>query len=308
MDFGGLFRERRFYESPLAIRGYKALRAAAEKVGFQVVLKTFYSPIPDLAGLPPGWWERVAELPGLDLDLDRQLAWVRERLAGPMAEFDPPAHPVADPFAYTTANPSYSRLDAATLYATVRALKPARIVELGSGHSTLVTAEAVRRNAQDGAPCRFEVYDPYPSVASEALPGLSALRRTGAQELPAALFEALGEGDVLFVDTTHTVKTGSDVNFVVLEVLPRLAPGVVVHVHDIFLPFEYPSGFAESFGLYWTEQYLLQAFLAMNPGYEILLANAALGGLRGAELGAALAPGTAPTGGSAFWIRRTPAG
>jgi hypothetical protein len=305
LDLGGFFRSRRFYESPWAVKGYRGLRALAERVGFQVVLKTFYSPIPDLAALPPGFFERVAELPGIDLDLDRQLAFVRETLAGPMAEFRPPERPTGEPHRYAVANPSYGRLDASTLYAMVRALRPRRIVELGSGQSSLVTAEAVRANAADGHPCRYEAFDPYPGVASEALPGLAALHRTAAQDVPAGVVATLEAGDVLFVDTTHTVKTGSDVNHIVLDVLPRLAPGVAVHVHDIFLPLEYPPGFMADFGLYWAEQYLLQAFLAMNPGYEVLLANNALASLRGDALAAALPPGFPPGGGSAFWSRRT---
>ena len=294
MDLGSFFRKRRFYESPWAIRGYRALRAGAERLGFQVVLKTFYSPIPDLDGLPPGWFDRASELPGVDLGLDRQLALLEQRLAGPMSEFaEPPA------------NPSYSHFDSAVLYAMLRWLRPRRVIELGSGHSSLVAAQAVRRNAADGSPCTYEVHDPFPSVVSEALPGLSALHRTAAQDVPLGLFEELGAGDVLFVDTTHTVKMGSDVNHIVLEVLPRLAPGVAVHVHDVFLPFEYPEGFAAAFGLYWAEQYLLQAFLSMNRGYEVLFANAALERLRTSEQREQLPPGTPAGGGSAFWLRRT---
>ena len=307
MDFGGFFRERRFYESPTAIRAYRALRRGAEAVGLQVVLKTFYSPIPELGRLPADWWDRVDDLPGIDLGLDRQLDFVEQRLTEPMAEFEPPAQATGDRFQYALDSPSYPGLDAAVLYAIVRAFKPARILELGSGHSTLVAAQAVRRNRDEGAPCRLEAYDPYPSVVSEELPGLEALHRTAAQDLPSTLFEPLQAGDVLLVDTTHTVKTGSDVNFVVLDVLPRLAPGVIVHVHDVYLPFEYPRGFAESFGLYWAEQYLLQAFLSMNAGYEVLLANVALGRLRTEELRARLPPGRLELGGSAMWIRRRPA-
>jgi hypothetical protein len=304
LDFGGLFRQRRFYESAWAVRAYRALRTGAERAGLQVVLKTFYSPIPELGTLPPGWWDRVDDLHGIDLRLDEQLDFVEQRLAGPMAAFRPPAQQDGDPFRYATDNGSYPAFDAAVLYSMVRALKPSRIVELGSGHSTLVTAEAVRDNAAEGAPCRFEAYDPYPGVASEALPGLEALHRTPAQELPPALFEGLGAGDVLFVDTTHTVKTGSDVNFVLLDVLPRLAPGVVVHVHDIYLPYEYPRGFAESFGLYWAEQYMLQAFLSMNPGYEVLLSTVALTRGRTDDLRARLPDRSQDLGGSGFWIRR----
>ena len=301
MDFGGYLRERGLYRSSIAVKLYRALRVVAARLGLQVVLKTFYSPIPELDRLPPGTFERVSDLPGIDLRLEDQLAFLEQRLAEPMREFRPPPRATGDPHRYAVENPSYSHMDAAVLFAMVRALRPSRIVELGSGQSTLVIAEALRR----GAPgTRFEVYDPYAAVITDDVRGVSAVHRLPAQAIGWETFQALGAGDILFVDTTHTVKVGSDVNFIVLEVLPRLAPGVVVHLHDIFLPFEYPRVWLEDYGLYWAEQYLVQALLAMNPGFEILIADAALTALRGDDVTARLPPGI-PPGGSAFWIRRT---
>jgi Methyltransferase domain len=125
-----------------------------------------------------------------------------------------------------------------------------------------------------------------------------------AQDVPASTFASLAARDVLFVDTTHTVKVGSDVNHIVLDVLPRLAPGVVVHFHDIFLPYEYPRRWLEDFGLYWSEQYLLQAFLALNPDFEVLVAVTALLRERGDAFAALLPDGATRGGGAAFWIRR----
>ncbi len=305
MDFGGFFRERKFYESPVAVRAYKGLRSGAARAGFDLVLKTFYSPIPDLEHLPADFFERAAPLPGINLRLDRQLGFVAGQLAGPMAEFRPPTSPEAGRYRYTTANPSYSRLDATFLYAIIRSLKPKRVIELGSGHSTLVTAEAGRRNAEAGFPLRLEAYDPYAAVVDEGLPGLERLHAVPVQEVPTSAFEELQAGDLLFVDTTHTVKAGSDVNFIVLNVLPRLRPGVVVHIHDVFLPFEYPRDFAEKYGLYWNEQYLVQAFLSMNPGYEVLLSGAALTRLRRSDFLSRVPPGVPAEGSGAFWIRRT---
>lgn len=123
--------------------------------------------------------------------------------------------------------------------------------------------------------------------------------------MPLEVFDALEAGDVLFVDTTHTVKTGSDVNRIVLDVLPRLAPGVVVHFHDIFIPWEYHRHWIEG-EFKWNEQYLLQAFLSMNPGYEVLASSQALV-REGREAISPLVPqlraGSAP---SALWIRRRP--
>jgi hypothetical protein len=306
MNFGGFFRERNFYESRIAIRSYRALRRLAARAGLDVVLKTFYSPIPDLHQLGAGAFDRRSALPGIDLDLDRQLALVAERLAEPMTEFCPPTTQGADPHVYAIENPSYSHLDAAVLYGMIRALKPRQVIELGSGHSTLVTAAAGRRNAAEGAPLDLEVFDPYAAVVTDDLPGLARLHRTPAQQVPQETFERLGDGDVLFVDTTHTVKLGSDVNFIVLEVLPHLAPGVVVHVHDVFLPYEYPRPWVEDFGLYWAEQYLVQAFLCLNPAFEVLCSVAALTRDRGPELDARLPQGVPRSNGCAFWIRRRP--
>jgi hypothetical protein len=304
MRFGGLFRERPLYQSQVAIRAYRALRAIASKAGFDIVLKTFYSPVPHLDELLPGTFDRVSELSGLAWELDGQLTFIRERLAEPAAEFRPPARAPEGSLSYASENKSYSLLDATVAYGMVRWLRPNRVVELGSGHSTLVTAQAGRRNRAEGSPLHLEVYDPYPSGAIDELPGLSALHRVPAQHVPLSVFEGLDDGDVLFVDTTHVVKIGSEVNFIVLEVLPRLREGVVVHIHDVFLPFEYPRRWMEDFALYWNEQYLLQAFLAHNENYEILVSVHALRRLRREALATALPPTTVEHDGGSMWIRR----
>jgi len=294
MDLGGFLRRRSFYASPFARRTYRVLRRVAARLGFDVVLRTFYSPVPDLAALPPDTFDRRSELPGIRFDVDAQLAFL-ERHAATMRAFAPQHY---DPH-----NPSYGLLDASLLYAILRQGRPRQVVELGSGHSTLVTAQAAAENSAEGHPCHFEAYDPFPAVAREGVPGLAALHHVAAQDVPLQVFAALGEGDILFVDTTHTVKLGSDVTHIVLEVLPRLAPGVLVHVHDIFLPYEYPRFWPEDMGLYWNEQYLLQAFLACNVSFEILTTVATLRHDREPQL-AALVPGAMNSAGTAFWMRR----
>jgi methyltransferase family protein len=301
--FGGAFRERRIHESAAAQAAYRGLRRGAARVGLDVVARTFYSPIPDLARLPPDTFDRVSALPGIAWDLDGQLEFVRSRvapaLAGPSAAGGVAATEGYDP------DSSYNLADAAVLYGMIRGLAPGRIVELGSGHSTLIMARAACENEAAGGATVLESYDPYPGVAQPPLAGLARLERVRAQDVPPAVFETLVAGDVLFVDTTHTVKLGSDVNFIVLEVLPRLGPGVVVHLHDIFLPFEYPRSWPEDFGLYWSEQYLLQAFLAFNSGYEVLAAVHALQRLRPEAMRSLLPPVVGDRVGGAFWLRRT---
>ena len=151
MRFGGLFRERPLHESRAAVLGYRGLRTGAAKLGLDVLLRTFYSPVPHLDELPPGAFERVSDLPGVGWDLDAQARFLHERLVEPMAEFRPPRLASDGSPGYSIENPSYSLLDATIHYGMVRVLRPRRVIELGSGYSTLVTAEAAQRNAADGS-------------------------------------------------------------------------------------------------------------------------------------------------------------
>jgi len=288
----------------IKLRAFRALRAGADRIGLQVVPKTYYSPIPDLRALPPGIWERRSPLAGIEWDLDAQLAWIERELGDAMREFAPPEHATGRPGEFTLANDTYGRVGADLLHGVVRGLRPRRIVELGSGQSTLIMAAAAARNRAEGVDTELRTFDPFPSVAHAGLPGLAALEPVAAQDVPADVFASLRAGDVLFVDTTHTVKVGSDVNRIVLDVMPALAPGVLVHVHDIFLPYEYPRRLAEESGLHWAEQYLLQAFLAGNRDFEVLAGAYALCRDR-PEAMARLAPTWRPdAAASAFWIRR----
>jgi predicted O-methyltransferase YrrM len=281
----------------LKVRAFKALRAGAGRVGLQVVPKNYYSPIPDLDALPAGAFDRRSALRGIHFDLDEQVAWIEQNLAAAMREFAPPDELVD--------NASYGRVGADLLHGVVRGLKPRRIVELGSGHSTLFMAAAAERNRADGVETELRTFDPYPSVARPELPGLASLEPVRAQDVPLEVFTSLAAGDVLFVDTTHTVKLDSDVNRIVLDVLPALGPGVLVHVHDIFLPYEYPRRWHEESGFHWAEQYLLQAFLAGNPGFEVRAATFALCRDRPDAM-ARLAPTWQPGAeASAFWFSST---
>jgi hypothetical protein len=253
------------------------LAHVADRLGYDLVLRDYYSPIPDLRSLPASVWSAPSALGGISLDLDRQMTFLEQDLAPFVAEFDPPLDPVEDPARFFLRNGTYESFDAETLYAMIRYLRPQRIIELGSGRSTQVIATARLRNASDGMPSSCYVVDPFPSELTREIAGGSfELDAISATEVPVGRFAELRAGDVLFVDTTHTVKFGSDVNYIVLEVLPTLAPGVVVHFHDIFLPWPYPRAWLEQSRWFWTEQYLLQAFLAFNSTFEPLLAAHAL--------------------------------
>ena len=175
----------------------------------------------------------------------------------------------------------YPQIDGEILYAIIRHAGPGRVVEIGAGWSSRVIADALDANAGEGTPAKdHRIFDPFPA---EHLRSLGANVETlTAEEIPLDTFASLEAGDVLVIDTTHTVKPGNDVLRLILEVLPTLASGVVVHFHDVFLPFSYPE-FMHDRGAFWQEQYLVQAFLAFNPGFDVLMANYAILRLRSEE-------------------------
>jgi predicted O-methyltransferase YrrM len=154
-------------------------------------------------------------------------------------------------------------VDAEVLYAMVRYFHPSRIVEVGSGFSTRV----VRRAIADGKlTTKITCIDPQPRALVE---GYADQHIASAVEAlsPATIVDQLGENDILFIDSSHQVVQGTDIPFLFLEVLPRLRRNVLIHIHDIFLPFDYPEG---AMRRHWNEQYLVHAFLAYNPAFEIL--------------------------------------
>jgi predicted O-methyltransferase YrrM len=283
----------------LAQRLRRAARAGARRLGYHLVKADYYSPIPDLTELPADRGQRPDPMPGVDLRLAANLRYL-ESIASHLAEYAPPDRSPGTASGYYRNNGMYPALDGEVLYGIVRDLKPSRIVEIGAGFSTLVIKDALAANAGEAMPCEHRVFDPYPaSVLAEKVD----VTPVTAQQVPTETFTELETGDILFVDTTHTVKQGNDVLRLVLEVLPELVPGVVVHIHDFFRPFAYPRFFAE-LGLYWQEHFLVQAFLAFNADFEVLVACHALSRLHAAELEALIPNLPRPAPGSALWLRR----
>ncbi len=227
----------------------------------------FYSPVPPAAELLTVASERARVWPadpvdpaGFDVRADAQLALL-DRLGAHRWPGDIGPEPAYDP-----GNDQFPLQDAALLRALLLELRPRRIVEVGCGWSTTVTARAI---ADGGFACDLTCIEPYPRDFLASIDEVTALRVERVEHTPASVFAALGAGDVLFVDSSHVAKTGSDVVHLVLEVLPRLADGVIVHVHDVFWPHDYPQGWVRA-GFGWNEQYLLQAHLAGNARAHVL--------------------------------------
>ncbi len=175
---------------------------------------------------------------------------------------------------YQFENSSYSYTDGIILYSMIRHYKPKQIIEIGSGHTSalmLDTNELFFNNE-----IKLTFIDPYPerlySLITETDKKNVTIFPNDAQTIPLDVFEKLNAGDILFVDSTHVTKTGSDVNYILFEILPSLKSGVIIHFHDIFYPFEYPKDWIYR-GYNWNEDYILRAFLMYNNQYEIKYFN-----------------------------------
>ena len=243
--------------------------------GFHVASVHYYQPIPDTRVLPLSLWNRVSDLPGVDIREEQQKQLLSEIVGRFKDEYTAiPEGASTQEFHFYLGNVAFEAVDAEMLFGLIRLLKPRRMYEIGSGFSTLLTADALRRNRVDGYSCRFIAIDPDASAELEAkLPRDVALWRVPVQEVSLDEFESLCENDILFIDSSHVCKIGSDVQFLFLEVLPRLRPGVVVHIHDIFMPVEYPKQWVLDEHRFWNEQYLLQTFLSFNATFEVLWAG-----------------------------------
>ncbi|WP_179776043.1 class I SAM-dependent methyltransferase [Amycolatopsis endophytica] len=266
----------------------------------------FYSPQPDPAQVVA----RSAELfdpsrdpLGIDLREDEQLALLPV-LAELLTDHPVPAERSPE-YRYFPDNPEYSWSDALVLHAMLRHLRPRRFVEIGSGHSSAMTLNTVEHWLDGSVDLTF--VEPYPQRLESVLRPGDAQRVTvheqPVQDVPLDPFLALESGDVLFIDSTHVVKAGSDVNHLFFEVLPRLADGVWIHLHDVFFPFEYPLDWVTE-GRAWQEVYLLRAFLMDNPRFEIRWFQRYLWARHRERLETAV-PDMARNPGGNIWLRKT---
>jgi predicted O-methyltransferase YrrM len=208
---------------------------------------------------------------------------------------------------YRVDNDWFQFTDAAVLHAMMRFVRPRHVIEIGSGYSSCVMLDTVESDPK--LDCRLTLIEPAPErLHSRLRPAdLGSVEHLNCelQDVPMERFEALREGDFLFVDSSHVSKCGSDVNRIVHHILPSIAAGVVVHFHDIFFPFRYPRSLLDN-GHYWNESYILRAFLEFNEAFEIVIWNDYLRQRHGDALAAAVRSDQADIAAS-FWMRRVAA-
>lgn len=280
---------------------FEKLFDLAEAKRVHLLPVSFQHPVPEIALLDDALWshrfDRVVKLDAeaqLSL-LDRLKKWGDEMASTPATASE------AAESEYRWVNPSFGPVDAVIYHAMIREFRPKRIIEVGAGYSTMIAARAARINGGT----RVECIEPYPmNILTRGFDGLARLIASPLESVPLEEFESLEADDILFIDSSHVAKTGSDVNRLFFEILPRLGPGVIIHLHDIFLPWDYPREWVKEKKIFWNEQYLLMAFLMFNDEFEILLANNYLRIEHDEKLRQAFPFLPAFDRGASFWMRR----
>ena len=160
--------------------------------------------------------------------------------------------------------------DAEYWYQLIRLIKPGKVFEVGSGNSTLIAIEAIRKNreADPNYSCKHICIEPYEGPWLEGT-GVLVIRKK-IEDFDIKFFSELGENDILFIDTSHVTRPQGDVLYEYLELLPTMNKGIIVHVHDIFSPKNYPKLLLEERVRFFNEQYLLEAFLSHNSSWKII--------------------------------------
>lgn len=268
----------------------------------------FYSPLVDTDDLRARedqiWTGQPRDVIGVDFNDRSHLKILKRWFPRQMPKFDYPASRADEQSEhhFYTQNHSFEMLDPRLLFVMLNELAPRRVIEIGAGMSTLLTADVNTRFL--GGSCDFKSVDPYrPEYLRELPSGCSELVAERVEKLPLAFFEPLRAGDFLFIDSSHVAKTGSDLNYLVFEVLPRLRKGVFVHFHDIFLPFEYHKSWVIEEGRSWNEQYLLRSLLMWSSRISVVFAAYyAFWRFRDQVIASLANPDGAGYGGGSFWI------
>lgn len=226
-----------------------------KKWDLHVVPANFNSPIPIQSEFSPEVFDKIFTCTGVDWNEAEQLHLL-ERMA---TEFQNEYSPEK--------NSGLSLMDAFVLYVMVRIKKPAVMIEVGSGESTKVTLKALKANKDDGHHCKFYAIEPYPQDYLKQLddPDFQLI----VKPLQQVELEFLVSADLFFVDSTHISKVDSDVNYEILEIVPKLKKDALIHFHDIVMPRNYWQEWVTGSKLFWNESYMLHAFLAFNDSFKI---------------------------------------
>ena len=278
-------------------------RRLQDRMSVTVLRNNFYEPsIGELERKP-----RVPrELPGIDLNLAEQVDTLKrftfadEIMALHGRKIG--GRSIALPNRY------FDEGDAEALYSFVRVFKPKTVIEVGAGHSTTFIQCAARANANEDPSysLRHICFEPYRNPWLETMGPV--IKRQRVEEADLSLFRALQPNDILLIDSSHVLRAQGDVECEILRIVPSVAPGVLVHFHDIFTPRDYPEDWLHERRVFWNEQYVVEAFLSFNSAFEVVLALNYLHHLKRPELYRSfpLLEATPSADPGSLWIRRRP--
>jgi predicted O-methyltransferase YrrM len=242
-------------------------RSMLLRIGVIPLRRHYYEPFLDPAELARPL-EQDRPLPGVDWRVERQLAQLEEFRYG--HELHDLRAPRSNSLEFRLDNGSFESGDAEYLYQIVRAKKPSRIVEIGSGNSTLIVRRAIAKTTEEDKDyrCMHLCIEPFEAPWLEQ--SGAAVVRQRVEEVDRSLFRELRANDLLFIDSSHVIRPQGDVLVEYLEILPLLQPGVIVHIHDIFSPRDYPREWVIDRLRMWNEQYLVEAFLTQNESWQVI--------------------------------------
>jgi hypothetical protein len=251
--------------------------ARLEAAGLHVLPVHYYSPVPDLRELRNGdqGWRREVDLKDIQFNFREQqrLGEAFKAYRQEMARL-----PDVEDLRIRGYGLGYGPVESMLLHCFIRHFRPCRIVEVGSGVSTVYEGHAISLNTKDGSPpCLLTCIEPSPSALLRSIPEVGQLIEKKVQEVPLEVFRELQAGDILFIDSSHSVKAGSDVNHLYMHILPALRKGVLVHIHDIYLPhLAPPDSWLFDRLTFWQETVLLKALLSGSKDFEVVYCSSYL--------------------------------
>lgn len=245
--------------------------------GFEYIMPLghYYSLYPDMNEVVKRQdvlYQMDKEIRDIDFNLEMQydLLEKMKKLLPSVPEWPPESDNIHSRYRYRRDATAFTLPDAVCLHLMLRILHPQKLIEVGSGWSSAVTLDTNEFYMDKTLHVSF--IEPYPLTLNHILKKDESyeLNVCSLQEMDLAYFEQLEKGDILFIDSTHVSKIGSDVNYLVFEILPKLKQGVYIHFHDIFYPFEYPYTWIKKEGYIWNELYMLRSFLMNNREYKMI--------------------------------------
>lgn len=284
-----------------------------ERLGVWVIPDHFYTPIPELKSIRKDvvWDSKISSVPGIDLNEKEQIRLLESEFPRYVNEYSYPLdRPARDRNSFYFNNGMFANTDAEVYYCMIRYFKPERVVEVGAGRSTQICCDALQRNREKaGIKAEAYIIEPYAdkAIIEPLRKRLTRIIETKVQQVGFNFFQQLKENDFLFIDSSHIVKSGGDVNYLFLEIFPRLNPGVVVHIHDIRIPYEVSRKFILAQSRFFTEQYLLHAFLIGNDAFQILWGTYFMTRAYPQKIAKLFRSSNAGRyAGGSFWIKRKP--